>query len=93
MPTYLYTIGRVFTNATNIEIPFFRLLMNLFTTIGPCLFGLCLVKFLPKIKPFFLKIAKPVTTFTILSFLVFILYAKFYAFLLVSWKQWLCMKN
>jgi hypothetical protein len=90
MPIYLYTIGRVFTNATNITIPFIKLLANLFTTIGPCLFGLALVRCFPKLKPFFVKIAKPVTTFTLLSFLVFIFVAKYYAFFLVNWKQWLC---
>ena len=93
MPLYLYTIGRVYTNATNITIPFLRLLANLFTTIGPCLFGLVLVRFFPKLKPFFVKIAKPVTTIALLSFLLFILVAKYYAFFLVNWKQWLCKYN
>ena len=34
MPAWLYSVGRIYTNATNIYIPFLRLLANLFTTIG-----------------------------------------------------------
>jgi predicted Na+-dependent transporter len=89
MPAWLYTLGRVFTNATNIYIPFFRLILNLFTTIGPCLFGLFLVKLFPKLRPIVLKIAKPVTLFALLSFLALTLYVKYYVFYLVTWKQWL----
>jgi predicted Na+-dependent transporter len=89
MPAWLYTLGSIFTNAANIKIPFSRLIINLFITIGPCLFGLTLSHFFPKIKKFVLKIAKPFTLLTVLSFLVFTIYVRFYVFTLVELRQWL----
>lgn len=86
MPVWLYSLGRIFTNATNIYIPFVKLIMNLFTTIGPCIFGLCLLKCFPKIKPIVLKIAKPITLFTLLSFLGLTIYVKYYVFYLFTWQ-------
>jgi predicted Na+-dependent transporter len=88
MPAWLYTLGRLFTDATNIHIPFTRLLMNLFTTIGPCLFGLALSKCFPKLKSIVLKIAKPSLLIFLLCFLSFTIYVKYYIFALVNWKQW-----
>ena len=90
MPAWLYSVGQIYTNASNIKIPFLKLLMNLFTTIGPCLFGLGLVKCHPNLKPHILKIAKPLTLIALISFMILTLYAKHYAFALVNWKQWIC---
>jgi solute carrier family 10 (sodium/bile acid cotransporter), member 3/5 len=36
LPAWLYTLGTTFTQNAKIEIPFLRLIMNLFITIGPC---------------------------------------------------------
>jgi predicted Na+-dependent transporter len=89
MPIWLYTLGGVFTTAANIQIPFSRLVINLFTTIGPCLCGLLLSKFFPKLKPTFIKIVKPLMIFTLLSFLALTMYARFYVFYLINLRQWL----
>lgn len=89
MPIWVYTLGSVFTDAANIKIPFLNLIVNLFITIGPCLFGLCLSRIFPKIKKFVLKIAKPFTLLAVLSFLAFTIYVKLYVFSLVKLGQWL----
>ena len=39
-------------------------------------------------KVFFLKIAKPLTFFVILSFLMLVFYTKFYSLLLLRWYHW-----
>ena len=73
---------------TNINIPITRLLLNLLNTIVPCLIGLALSRFFPKLKPIVLKIAKPFVISFILTFLTFTTIVKYYVFTLIHWKQW-----
>ena len=89
MPAWIYTVGQVYMKRANLAIPFIGLLGNLFITIGPCLLGLLLGYFLPKLKEFFQRIAKPFTLITLLSFLALVLYTKWYAFGLFEWQYWL----
>lgn len=89
MPAWIYSLGRIFTVATNINIPISRLFINLLNTIGPCIFGLLLSKCFPKLKPIVIKIAKPFVLSFVLIFLTFTIIVKYYVFTLVQWKQWL----
>ncbi len=89
MPAWLYTLGRVFTQKTNIDIPFTGLIFNLLLTIVPCLFGLFLSKCFPKLKIKLMKIVKPALITLLLIFLVLMVYVKYYIFTLIRWKQWL----
>lgn len=89
MPAWLYSLGRVFTSAANITIPFSKLVLNLFTTIIPCLIGLSVSRCFPKIKPIILKISKPLILFVVITFFLLTLYVKYYVIYLVKWKQWL----
>ena len=88
MPAWVYTLGRVFTVSTEINIPFSRLLLNLLNTIVPCLIGLWLSRCFPKLKPIVIKIAKPFVIIFLLTFLTFTMFVKYYVFTLVHWKQW-----
>ena len=63
--------------------------MNLFITIGPCLFGLVLSIFIPKLKKFILRYIKRALLVLILSFLGLIMISKYYVFTLITWQQWI----
>lgn len=89
MPAWIYSLGRSFTTETNIDIPYTRLIANLFGTILPCLIGLLISYFYPKLKKFFIKMAKPFTLISLAIVLGLTFYVKFYVFALIEWKQWL----
>ena len=89
LPSYTYTVGKYFSNQTTISIPFIKLIGNLCITVLPCLLGILLSHFFPKLKVFFLKIAKPFIFFAVISFLALALFTKFYTFKLFSWYHWI----
>ena len=93
MPTWVYTLGSVFSKQADIRIPLIGLLGNLFVTIGPCLFGLGLTYCFPKLKKFALRIAKPFTLVVLLSFLILLLTTKAYTFKLVRVRHWTSGNN
>ena len=84
MPAWVYTLGRVLTEKADIEIPFTRLLANLFITIGPCLVGLAISRISPKIRAFTVKISKKFTLFLILTLLAGLFVTKIYVFRLMT---------
>ena len=88
MPLWVYTLGSVFSREAHIQIPFIGLVANLFVTIGPCLMGLVLCYFFPKLKKFALRIAKPFTLVVLLSFLILLLTTKAYTFKLIRVRHW-----
>jgi predicted Na+-dependent transporter len=89
LPAWVYSLGRVYSDRANISIPFTGLLVNLFATITPCLLGLLLAHFFPRVKAFCYKIAKPVTFIVLLSHLVMVFASKFYMVRLVRTINWL----
>jgi hypothetical protein len=88
MPGWLYTLGKKISYKAEISIPISKLVLNLFTSIVPCLIGLFLSQKYPILKKFFMKIAKKLVVFLILSFLLVTLAAKYYVFKLVTWEMW-----
>ena len=88
MPLWIYTLGSTLTTAADIKLPIFRLVLNLFATIGPCLLGLLLSKLFPKLKCFIMKYIKQAIVVLILSFLGLIIISKYYVFTLITWQQW-----
>lgn len=88
MPTWVYTLGSVFSKQAEIKIPLIGLLGNLLVTIVPCLCGLILCYFFPKLKKLALRIAKPFTLVVLLSFLGLLLTTKAYTFSLVRIRHW-----
>jgi hypothetical protein len=89
MPLWLYTLGKMFTTAAAIEIPFLSLIGNLFLIIVPCIAGIFVVKYYPKAKNVVLKIAKPLILFVLISALGLTIYSKYYVFQLINPRQWL----
>ena len=88
MPFWLYTLGRTLSTSAQIKIPFDKLLLNLLTSIIPCLIGLYISRIFPKFKQFVLKFAKKFLIVLILSFVMITLIAKAYVFKLITWQQW-----
>ena len=89
MPAWFYTLGKLLTDQANIKIPFLRLTSNLLFTIAPCLIGLVLTHFFPKLRQFALKIAKPLSIFSLITKLSLLVYTKYYIFSLIRFRQWL----
>lgn len=91
MPLWVYTLGNVLADEANIHIPFYGLIGNLFITIVPCIVGLLLNVFIPKMKPKVVKIAKPLAILNIISIVAFMLYVKAYIFKIIRIKDWLTL--
>ena len=89
MPAYVYTLGTYYSKQTTIELPFIKLVLNLCITVLPCLIGMVLSHFFPKLKVIFIKIAKPFTFIVLLTFLCLALVTKFYTFVLLKWYHWI----
>jgi hypothetical protein len=79
----------VFSTRANISIPFIGLLGNLIVTIGPCLLGLFLASYFPKLKKFCLKIVKPFTFIVLFTFFALVFVSKFYILKLIKLKHWI----
>ena len=88
MPLWMYTLGTTITDSTRITIPFSRLVLNLLSTVIPCLIGLVLTYYFPKLKVFFIKITKPVVIVLITSFLVITFITRYFILELITWQQW-----
>jgi predicted Na+-dependent transporter len=91
MPLWVYTLGDVLTKKANINIPVYGLLGNLFLTVAPCVAGVVLNIYLPKIKETALKWAKPMAVFNIITIVLFMLYVKSYVFQIIKVKDWLTL--
>lgn len=88
MPLWMFTLGQTLSDSTRVIIPFSRLVLNLLSTVVPCLIGLILTHFFPKLKAFFIKITKPFVIVLIASFLVITLITRYFIFELITWQQW-----
>ncbi len=93
MPAWIYTLGTVFSNRANLTIPLFGLFGNLLVTIVPCILGLVLGRYFPKLKAFCLKIAKPFTLIILITFFVLVFITKSYIYSLVQLKHWFSGKT
>ena len=89
MPLWMHTLGRRISYKAQITIPISKLVLNLLTTIVPCLIGLLLSQRFPILKEFFMRIAKKLVVILIISFLLVTLAAKYYIFNLVTFEQWI----
>lgn len=89
MPLWMYTLGRRVSNKAEITIPIWKLVLNLLTTIIPCLIGLALSHRFPILKVFFMRVAKKLVVILIISFMLVTFAAKYYVFSLVTWEQWI----
>lgn len=89
MPLWMYTLGRRISYNAEISIPISKLVLNLLTTIVPCLIGLILSQRFPILRIFFMRIAKKLVVILIISFLLVTLAAKYYIFNLVTLQQWI----
>ena len=87
MPLWMFTLGQTLSDSTRVIIPFSRLVLNLLSTVVPCLIGLILTHFFPKLKAFFIKITKPFVIVLIASFLVITLITRYFIFELITWQQ------
>ena len=88
MPLWIFTLGQTLSDSAKIRIPFSRLVLNLLSTVIPCLIGLILTYYFPKIKTFFIKITKPFVIVLIASFLIITLITRYFIFELITWQQW-----
>jgi predicted Na+-dependent transporter len=89
MPAWIYTLGTTLMIEARIQIPFLDLIVRLLFTVLPCLAGVLISIFIPKLKTYVVKIAKPFANFIVFTFLALTIYTKLYSFGLVETKQWL----
>ncbi|UJR18266.1 hypothetical protein I4U23_005169 [Adineta vaga] len=81
MPLWLYTLGtHAYLRHLKMHIPFRGLMKSLATIVVPLCIGMIIAYFLPKIKPFFKRIVKPVLILLMIYFFSFGTYVNFYLF-------------
>lgn len=92
MPTWVYTLGSIFSTEAKIKIPILGLFANLLITIIPCLIGLGISSWFPKIKKIAIKVAKKFIIIVLISFLILAFITKFYTFKLLKLRHWISGK-
>ncbi len=89
MPLWYYTLGSTISSKINLQIPFFKLIINLLFTILPTLVGLMLSFKFPAIKEKVSRFIKYLVVFLIIAFFTLTIYSKNYIFSLMHWQQWI----
>ncbi len=86
MPVWIFTLGQVIFNDSDIVIPYYKICTYAFCLVVPLCIGLLITRYLPRVSKFLVRILKPLALFLILFILIFGIYANFYMFKLMTWK-------
>jgi len=86
MPFWIYVLGEVIIDNTQIVIPYFKITTYAVMLIVPLLIGVSIRKCLPKVADCMVKIMKPLALFLILFILVCGIWSQFFMIKLIDWK-------
>jgi len=86
MPFWIYVLGEVIIDDTQIVIPYFKITTYAVMLIVPLLLGVSIRKCLPKVANFLVKILKPMALFLIIFILVCGIWSQFFMIKLIDWK-------
>merc|ERR1719322_1554322 len=86
MPFWIYVLGEVIIDDTQIVIPYFKITTYAVMLIVPLLLGVSIRKCLPKVANFLVKILKPMSFLLILFILICGIWSQFFMIKLIDWK-------
>ena len=84
MPFWMFSLGRLFINDGNGNIPFTSIIRILLSIILPLVIGLIIRKLFPKIAKFMVKVTKPFSLIFILYILTFGTWVHWYMWEIVA---------
>merc|ERR1712172_335607 len=86
MPFWIYVLGEVIIDDTQIVIPYFKITTYTVMLIVPLLLGVSIKKCLPKVAAAMVKILKPMALFLIIFILVCGIWSQFFMIKLITWQ-------
>ena len=86
IPFWLFTLGQVFLEGTDIQIPFTNIIISLISILVPVAIGILIQKKRPRVAKIILKLLAPVFVVLILFFFTVGIYANLYMFKLFTPK-------
>jgi len=86
MPFWIYVLGEVIIDGTQIVIPYFKITTYGVMLVVPLMIGVSIRKCLPKVADFMVKIMKPLALFLIIFILVCGIWSQFFMIRLIDWK-------
>merc|ERR1711988_125216 len=86
MPFWIYVLGEVIIDDTQIVIPYFKITTYAVMLIVPLLLGISIKKCLPKVAAAMVKILKPMALFLIIFILVCGIWSQFFMIKLITWQ-------
>ena len=89
IPLWLFTLGRHLLDAeddggTSISIPFFNIIISLFSLLIPVVVGLCIQRYRPRLAGIIVAWLKPVFVFFVAFMLTFGVYTNLYIFRMLT---------
>merc|ERR1711902_423135 len=85
-PFWIYVLGEVIIDDTQIVIPYFKITTYAVMLIVPLLLGISIKKCLPKVAAAMVKILKPMALFLIIFILVCGIWSQFFMIKLITWQ-------
>merc|ERR1719420_520544 len=86
MPFWIYVLGEVIIDNTQIVIPYFKITTYAVMLVVPLLMGVSIRKCLPKVADVLVKILKPMAFFLIIFILVCGIWSQFFMIKLITWQ-------
>ena len=86
MPLWIYVLGEVIIDDTQIVIPYFKITTYAVMLIVPLLIGIAIKKCLPKFASVMVKILKPMALSLIIFILVCGIWSQFFMIKLITWQ-------
>lgn len=86
MPMWLFTLGKIIFDRSEIEVPYSNLLTYVVALIVPLAIGLLIQRFLPRVTRILVRVLKPASTLLILFIVIFAIVTNLYLFKLFSWQ-------
>jgi len=86
MPFWIYVLGEVIIDSTQIVIPYFKITTYAVMLVVPLMIGVSIRKCLPKVADCMVKIMKPLALFLIIFILVCGIWSQFFMIKLIDWQ-------
>ncbi|KAK7070644.1 hypothetical protein SK128_006850 [Halocaridina rubra] len=87
VPLWVLTLGPVILASGNFVIPFGDIIITVVSLIFPCVVGIALQYFFPKVIPYCKKVLSPFSIFILVFIFTVGVYAYRYTFSIITWKS------
>ena len=84
MPLWMFLLGRLFVDPKRMSIPYLQIFRSLLTIIIPCLVGLLIKRFLPKLADPIARFTRPFSGIFVLYILSFGTYVNIYMYIIMG---------